>query len=178
MDTNGDWAAGPSDALPTMHIDREVSLTKPATIKVYDYWRARRGNRVVPLRKDIHPKDLKAYIGQVGLIEVKENDKGVDYLVRLAGSRLEEVMGPITGKLFSECLPSAIEVRWRMVCDEVRRSGGPLSVSGRVAHERRFWLQAEVFVGPLADENGKITQLLLGAETWSAPTGAPEKVPA
>lgn len=151
-----------------MRIDPEVMLTQATTIKIYDYWRARRGTRIMPARSDIQPKDMRGLLPHAGLIEAVGND----YRVRLAGTHAEEIMGQITGKLFHEFLTPEIEARWRSVCDEARRTRGPLSVTGRLAFQGKNWLQTETFVGPLGEEGQEITMLLLGFVAWSALEGA------
>lgn len=151
-----------------MRIDHEVALTREMPIKAYDYWRARRGTRIMPSRKDINPRDMREFVAHAGLIEVRPKAEGTDYVVRLVGTRAEEIFGQITGKAFSEFLPPEIEARWRRVCDEVRKTHGPVSVSGRLAFQGRTWLQTETFVGPLAEEGQEITMFLLGFASWPA----------
>jgi hypothetical protein len=145
-----------------MRIDHEVALTQAMPIKAYDYWRARRGTRIMPSRKDINPRDMREFLAHAGLIEVRPTADGIEYVVRLVGTKAEEIFGLITGKTFQEFLPPEIEARWRQVCDEVRKSRGPVSVSGRLAYQGRHWLQTETFVGPLAEEGQEITMFLLG----------------
>lgn len=178
MSTHGDWARRPSDSLPVMYIDPELALTKPATAKVYDYWRKCCAGGLMPARKSINPRDMKAFIGRVSLIEIRPKGQNVDYFVRLAGSQIEEVMGHITGRYFGEFLPPEVEARWRLVCDEIRRTGKPLRVAGRVAFQGKNWLQMEVFVGPLSDEKGEISMFLAGFETWPAVPGGSGEGPA
>jgi hypothetical protein len=178
MTTLCDRTSRPDDRLPALHIDSEVVLTQPLTIKTYDYWRACRGLRLMPTRADITPKGMKEFMTNVGLIEARPTALGVDYVVRLAGTRCEEVFGPITGKSFCDFLPPEIELRWRRVCDEARRTRGPLSVTGRIAFPGKDWLQSETFVGPLGEEGQEITMLLLGFVAWPALSGATGTGPA
>jgi hypothetical protein len=161
-----------------MRIDHEVALTQAMPIKAYDYWRARRGSRIMPTRQDINPRDMREFVASAGLIEARPMADGYEYLVRLAGTRIEEIMGPISGKLFSEFLPPEIEARWRLVCDEVRRSRGPVSISGRMAFQARHWLKTETFVGPLGEEGQEITMFLLGSASWTQLSDEETTVPA
>ena len=177
MTTRCDRTSRPGD-LPALHIDSEVVLTQPLTLKAYDYWRACRGARLMPTRADITPKGMKDFMTNIGLIEARPTALGIDYVVRLAGSRCEEVFGPITGKSFSDFLPPEIEVRWRRVCEEARRTRGPLSVTGRIAFPGKDWLQSETFVGPLGEEGQEITMLFLGFVAWPALSGATGTGPA
>lgn len=178
MSSQPDWAPRPTDHLPPMRIDHEVALTQVMTTKAYDYWRARRGSRIMPARKDINPRDMREFVASAGLIEARPTADGYEYQVRLAGTRIEEIMGPITGKLFSEFLPLEIEARWRRVCEEVRRSRGPVSITGRMAFQARHWLKTEAFVGPLGEDGQEITMFLLGAATWTDLPEGKSTVPA
>lgn len=161
-----------------MRIDHEVVLTQAMTIKAYDYWRARRSSRIMPARKDINPRDMREFLANAGLIEARPTADGFEYVVRLAGTRIEDIMGPITGKVFSEFLPPEIEGRWNKVCDEVRRSHGPVSIGGRMAFQGRNWLRMEGFVGPLGEEGQEITMFLLGVAAWADLSPETSDVPA
>jgi hypothetical protein len=136
MTTRCDRTPGPDDRSSALRIDPEVVLMQSVTTKVYDYWRACRGARIMPARADISPKGMKEFMTNVGLIEARPTALGVDYVVRVAGSHCEEVFGPITGKSFSDFLPPDNEVRWRRVCDEARRTRGPLSATTRISFPR------------------------------------------
>ncbi len=104
MNFSTDWASRPTDQLPPMRIDHEVVLTREMPIKAYDYWRARRGTRIMPSRKDINPRDMREFVAHAGLIEVRPKAEGTDYVVRLVGTQAEEIFGQITGKAFrSSC---------------------------------------------------------------------------
>jgi hypothetical protein len=167
MSSNADWAPRPTEKYPPMRIDHEVTLTQAMPIKAYDYWRARRANRIMPSRADISPRDMREFLAYAGLIEARKSADGTtDYLVRLAGTGAEEVLGPISGKMFHEFLPPEIETRWRQVCDEVYQSRGPVSVFTRMAMEDKNWLRTETFVGPLSDGGEEITMFLLGFAAW------------
>lgn len=151
-------------------LDHEVSLVHPKVIKVYEYWRACRGPRLMPDRKDIAPKGMRSFLPHAGLIDARHTGQRLEYVTRLAGTAIEEVMGPITGKAFSDYLEPEVEARWRVIYDDVRRTRGPLSATGRMAFQGRHWLQIETFIGPLADgeaeENAEITKFLVGFAAW------------
>ncbi len=178
MSSSGDWALRPSETLPALHIDREVSLTRPATIKAYDYWRARRGDRIMPARKDIRPGDMRQFLAHVALIEIRKTDTDYQFVVRLAGTQVEEFFGPVTGKAFSEFLSPPLLDRWNVVYAEALRTRGPLKVSGQVFYKGRRWLEMETFIGPLSGDDGEISQFFLGFVTWPIPAGDPSQTPA
>lgn len=159
-----------SRAVAPLVLDHEVALVHPMVIKVYEYWRACRGPRLMPERKDIAPKGMRSFLPHAGLIEARHIGQRFEYVTRLAGTAIEEVMGPITGKAFSDYLEPEVEARWRVTYDDVRQTRGPLSATGRMAFQGRHWLQIETFIGPLADggagENAEITKFLVGFAAW------------
>ena len=106
MTTRCDRTSRPGDRLPALHIDPEVVLTQPVTIKAYNYWRACRGARLMPARADITPKSMKDFMTNVGLIEARPTALGVDYVVRLAGSRCGRASGSRPRRPRNDC-------RWR-----------------------------------------------------------------
>ncbi len=86
----------------------------------------------------------------------------------LAGTRVEQIFGPIGGKSISEVLTEEIEARWRSyfdaVCDAVR----PLRISGRVAFENKIWLESEALIAPLGQAGEPVTMLFAALAAWPA----------
>lgn len=120
----------------------------------------------MPTRGEIIPRDMREFLAHVGLIErAALPDGGEDYSVRLAGGRIEEVFGTLSGQPIGATLPPETALRWRLVFNEVSRSLAPLAVSGRVAHANLRHLKYELFVGPLG-EGGVVTMLFGTMDIW------------
>lgn len=97
-----------------------LCAVKDARLKVLlDYWRGKRSAAPMPSRADIHPREFKAHLPRIFLIDVHE-DGGFSF--RLAGTaivdlfgceptgkRLEQAMGPQAGKLASAVFTAAAE---------------------------------------------------------------------
>jgi hypothetical protein len=80
-------------------IDTNAAFTRPATIKALEYWRSRKGDRVMPARADISPSALRSVLPQIALVEVPSaSDRPTAYVIRLAGDAIHQVFGPLTGK--------------------------------------------------------------------------------
>lgn|GEM_PF-656638 len=170
--SSDDWPLRPDTPVAALALDHEVTLTHPMVIKIYEYWRACRGVRLMPERRDITPKGMRSFLPYAGLVEAVQTPQRIEYLTRLAGTAIEQVMGPITGKLFSDYLTPEVEARWRVTYDDVRATRGPLSAHGRMAFQGRHWLQIETFIGPLADDgaadSAELTKFLVGFAAWPA----------
>ena len=155
-----------ADAMPPVVVDADAALARPLTIKACDYWRACRGDRAMPARKDISPQGMREFVNNVGLVEVRRSAGGaVDYSIRLAGARIDSVFGSITGKMLGAFLPPQIEARWRGVFDAAVAASAPISVASRVAFGRKEYLAAEVFLAPLG-EDGQVSMLFAAVEVW------------
>ncbi|HEY7978287.1 MAG TPA: PAS domain-containing protein [Rhizomicrobium sp.] len=152
--------------MPPVHIDRALNLTRASTIRGRDYWLALRGDRPMPARADISPRGMREFLPYVGLIELTAlPEGGEDYSVRLAGGKIEELFGSLTGQSIRDTLPPEIAARWRLVCEEVRRSRMPLAATGRVAFNNQRHLKQEVFIAPLG-ENGTVQMLFGVLDIW------------
>ncbi len=174
MSLPSDAALRTANDMPPMVIDGSLALVRPATIKARAYWDSIRGERTMPTRQDISPRGMREFLAHVVLFEIHElADGAIDYRIRLAGSVVEEVVGPIGGKPIGETLPPDIAHRWRTSLETVRKSTEPLRVTSRVAFQNESWLASEWFVAPLG-QDGKVAMLFGAADTWpvAQPPGA------
>ncbi len=150
-----------------MDFDWSLGLQRPETKQARDYWLSRAENGRLPSRASLSPSDMRTYAAHVGLIEVLGPSGKVDYRIRLAGSKWEEVFGRMGGRLIGEFLPKNIEARWREVFDAVRQTARPLRVTTRLAFRPRAWLATEMFVAPLSEDATHVTMLLMCFTSWS-----------
>ncbi|HVX57853.1 MAG TPA: PAS domain-containing protein, partial [Candidatus Saccharimonadales bacterium] len=125
-----------------------------------------RGERAMPSRTDISPRAMRDFLPFVGLLEwTSRPNGGEEYFVRLAGGKIEEIFGSITGQFIDQTLPPEIATRWRLVLDEVRKNGTPLAVSSRVAFNNLRHMKQELFVAPLG-EGGRETTIFGVLDIW------------
>lgn len=155
-----------SDDLPPVFVDRSLAMTRTATIKGRDYWNKLRGARPMPMRADVVPRDMREFLSHVGLVEIVSGANGaVDYTMRVAGGKIEEIFGSLTGQLIAKTLPQDTAARWRLVFEEIRKGGVPLAVSGRVAYANLRHLKYELFAAPLG-EDGTVSAILGVLDIW------------
>jgi len=154
-----DWAGCPANALPPIKIDRGLAFTRPMTAKALEYWQSVRGSRAMPSRKDISPQSMRTLVKHVALVEIRRGDGGnTDYFIRIAGGKIEDVFGSITGHRLPDFLPPKIEERWRFIFDTELEAAAPLRMTSRVAFASKTWLKVELFLAPLG-ESGEIPML-------------------
>jgi hypothetical protein len=154
--------------MPPVHIDRTLNhLTRAPVIRGRDYWLALRGDRAMPTRADISPREMREFLPHVGLIEsLPLPGGGEDYFVRIIGGKVEEIFGSLTGQFVQNTLPPEIAARWRVILDEVRRSKVPLVATSRVAFNNWRHLKQEVFIAPLGEGDGEVRMLFGALDIW------------
>ena len=73
----------------------------PRIDRLKAYWEERRGNRLVPLRRDIDPVDLKDLLPYIIIAELQRNPFRVRY--RLGGAAVNDALGyNIAGRYLDE----------------------------------------------------------------------------
>lgn len=156
------------DELPPLTIDLTVALTRPATIKAYQYWLSLKGGRAMPTRADITPAALREVLPQIALVDVpRPGEPSTAYVTRLAGDAIQRVFGPITGRPLNEIVAPELLPRWIRSFEAARNAAAPVRVASRVSFQKKTWLQAEVLFAPLG-EGGDITTLFAAIDIWPA----------
>jgi len=115
-----------------------------------EVWRAKAGERPMPQRSAITPRDLKDVLRNIVLIERIERNPS-RCRVRLVGTGLTGMLGDGTGKMIDEIVPPQLLPRWIACCDLVLDGGQPMRFMGRVHLQGREHLDAENLLVPLAN---------------------------
>lgn len=158
--------------LPPLDIDETASFRHPATREAAAHWAALLNGRAMPSRADLDPRALTKILPYMALIELRQKaDGSPDYFIRLAGTASEQVFGSVTGKLISEFLPPEVEARWQLALGTAVRTLRPIRTIGRIAFQRKTWLEAETFVAPLGNDGHTVSMLLIVLATWEAGNG-------
>jgi len=138
--------------LPRIVFDPTLVFVHPRLIEAYAYWKDRCGSRPLPRRADLNPVAMRNFITHVGLFDVhRGSDGSVDYFVRLAGARIDDVFGRRGGRPLTDGLPPHIASRWRKSVDRVLESRGPIRLRSRIAYENKIWMDGEGLCAPLGE---------------------------
>ena len=132
--------------------DPGLAFTDPSYERLLEVWRAKAGDRKMPSRTDITPRDLKDVLRNIVVFERLDKEPS-RYMFRLIGTALTEVAGHVTGKTFEESIPAELVPRWIECGDLVLDGGQPLRFLGRVHLSGREYLDAEHLYLPLANDN-------------------------
>jgi hypothetical protein len=68
-----------------------AQLTSDDLVQLFDYWRARRGTKAMPARKDIDPLDIRRHLPRLMLMDVLEEPLRMRY--RLIGTDVVAATG-------------------------------------------------------------------------------------
>jgi hypothetical protein len=115
-------------------------------------WRTKAGDRKMPARSQMTPRDLKDVLRNIVVVErIAQNPSR--YRWRVIGSGLTEIAGHVTGKTFEESVPAELVPRWNECMDLILAAEEPLRFIGRVHFRGREYLDAEHLYVPLANDN-------------------------
>ncbi len=134
------------------YCDPSLAFSDPSYHNLLDIWRAKAGERKMPSRSQMTPRDLKDHLRNLVIFErIAKNPS--DFIYRLIGTKLTEVAGHVTGKTLAETVPPEILPRWIECGDLILDGGQPLRFLGRVHLQGREYLDAEHLYVPLANDN-------------------------
>jgi hypothetical protein len=164
-------SSGASESIggdPPIMVDRQLGFLHPANRDALAYWRSKSRDRAMPSRAQIDPIDMRGFLANVGLAEVTIEPRGAPrYRIRLAGTIIEEVFGPVTGQPLDEALPPPIAERWRRIFDVAFAARAPIRATTRVIHEGKSFLTAEVLMAPLSEDEKTISMLFASGAFWT-----------
>jgi hypothetical protein len=134
------------------HCDPGLAFTDDYHEPLLRLWRAKAAVGTVPRRSDFTPRDLKDVLRNIVIFE-RVAQMPSRYRWRLIGSRVTEVAGHHTGKMFEETLSPDHVTRWVNCYDMVLDGGQPLRFLGRVHLKGHEYLDADNLFVPLTDDN-------------------------
>ena len=156
-------------SLPPIGLDASLAFEHPKTVAALAYWRSKLDGRRMPSRADVDPRQMRGFMPNIALVELRHAPDGSrDYFIRLAGTAIDQVFGPLAGHLIGEFLPPEIELRWRRMLDAARDAGAPIRTIGRVAFQAKHWLECETLIAPLGFDGRMVSMFFVAVATWEA----------
>ena len=136
--------------------DPTLAFSNPVHLGFLSLWQSKSGTRAMPAKSEITPRDLKDFLRDIVVIHrVAENPS--QFVWRLIGTKVGEVVGHNTGKTLEESAPPELCARWIECGDLILDGGQPLRFLGRVHLTGREYLDAENLFVPLANDEGRPT---------------------
>jgi hypothetical protein len=136
--------------------DPSLMFSEPSYERLLNLWRSKTGDRPMPKRSEMTPRDLKDVLRHLIILERVERSPS-RYRVRLLGTSLTTMAGDRTGKLLEEVIPADHLPRWVVCADLILDGGTPMRFLGRVHLQGKEYLNAENLFVPLANDNGEPT---------------------
>jgi hypothetical protein len=133
-------------------VDPTLAFSDASYDQLLNLWRTKAGNRKMPRRSEITPRDLKDVLRHLLISERVSMDPS-QYRWKLIGTSLTSILGEHTGKTFEESIPPEHVSRWNRCGDMILDGGQPLRFLGRVHINGRDYLDAENLFVPLANDN-------------------------
>ncbi len=135
------------------------TLEHPDLKATYDYWRRVTGDRPMPARAEISPKELRQTLRTIHIYDVL--DGGADYRLRLVGTGVfPGLSDDQTGKLLSEHPDPGIRLRFAGALNHVVANVAPVrSISLRKTGQMLYDAHTEGLWLPLG-QDGRVEHVL------------------
>ncbi|WP_366655084.1 PAS domain-containing protein [Fodinicurvata sp. EGI_FJ10296] len=140
----------------------EAHAQEPRLGDLVEFWNECRGGRSMPSRADLDVIDLKPWLGNLILLEVRHDP--LDYFYRVFGSLISQnTSRDLTGKWLSECIDAgAAPASSRDSYNKVLSHRAPLyQVQSQEVTPGRLWQVVRVLL-PLSNENDQINHIIVG----------------
>jgi len=154
-----DYVAEGAAARPPIVVDYDLKFRHPYLGAALAYWRACCRDRAMPARADLDPVDMRKFLPNVLLAEVVAGRRGPEIRMRLAGTEIEAVFGPMTGKALADALPRDMVARWALLAETVLAARGPVRFVTRIAHLGQEFITAEAVAAPLSSNGTDIDMM-------------------
>lgn len=128
---------------------------------LYDWWLASKGNRAMPSRPELDPKDLIKILPYIYMVDIVNG--GDEYVIRLHGTALAEMMGvDCTGlRLWRDKETGQFGKAWRgKIYDQVYKNRMPVFYKFHLGDFGKNHIVTENILLPMSDKNGDFSILL------------------
>ena len=142
------------------NLDPALRLTDKRLVDILRYWQDKRGDRLMPSRRDIDVLELKAHIGRLHFIEVEYAPFRLRY--RLIGTDTTEALDrDMTGRYFDEIYPPDILADAEQAFLWIAENRKPLRQFGQAVYANKSAYMFEIINLPLS-EDGVTVNMVLG----------------
>ena len=137
-----------------------ATIAHPQLERVYEYWKAKKAERLAPARRDIDPIDLRDVLPGTLLIDVARNPWRFSY--RLAGTLTERIHGvDLTGRSIDQLKPQAFADLLRGDLIELAERAQPQLVYLEFINQMGVQRGYQVLRLPLSSDGSTIDMILI-----------------
>lgn len=133
----------------------------PVLVRLFSYWDAKRGGRLMPSRADIDPVELRGLVHNVMLYDVVAPEL---YRIRLVGQAIVDFVGTNnTGKFAADTLPPDAGKRMTEILNSVVANRAPRFRAGYAYWQRdKSYRKFEACFLPLSPDDRTVDKILAG----------------
>lgn len=147
----------------------ETTIRSKTNLAALHYWFGLAGVNSLPLKQDLNPPDMVAFIRNVVLLDVRYDP--LDFRYRLIGGTVRyHLKEDLTGKWMAEIPHNAAPSKIHSALSEVVHNQMPTSTEIPYVGPRAAYATAEDLVMPLVDETGLVTNLMVTVDYFSRNT--------
>jgi hypothetical protein len=142
------------------NVESLAALTADAAlVRLYAYWRERRGAKRYPARRDIDPLDFGFALGRVSLVDVLGIPRRFRY--RLVATILTEHLGyEMTGKYLDQIPETEMRAYTARLYAAALGQASPFFARDEIVLDGRQW-KNEALVLPLSSDDRSIDMLMI-----------------
>ena len=143
--------------------DPSLAFVAPGLCAALDVWRAKAGDRRWPSRTAMAPRDMKAFLTDLSILDVEHSKGALRFKARLTGSNLARTFGSAAGQYLDEVVPVPFLERWQSMLKLALDVGGPVRTVSKVEFRQQDYLEVESFYAPLGDSEVQPDAILVVA---------------
>ena len=147
--------------LPPIALEPAGECASPEVRDGLAYWHRKAAGREMPLHADIRPEEIPHLLPWICLFEMRRENGSPGLFPRLAGSKFEEVFGPIHNKPLETVLAPEIVERWQGAGRALIEARVPLHAVGEVLHENKTFIRFELVLAPLSRSGDGLDMMFL-----------------
>lgn len=147
--------------LPPIALDTDLDCETPEVREGLAYWQSKAAGREMPLRADIRPEEIPRLLPFISLFEIRRQSGFLEIFPRIAGSRFEDVFGPIHNRPLSTVVAPEIRERWLGATRTMMEARQPLLGRGEVLHEDKTFIRFEILLAPLSRTGEELDMIFL-----------------
>jgi hypothetical protein len=149
--------------------DPDLNFSDTRLRDLLNYWRDKRGDRLMPARGDIDVLEIKSHIGRLHITEFEHNPFRMRY--RLIGTTSTNIVGrDMTGRYFDEIYPPDIFAGMRDLYWWIAENKRPLRGLGSAIFANKSIYNFETVNLPLSDD-GETVNMAVGEIIYTLASG-------
>lgn len=127
---------------------------------MYRYWLNQRGDCTMPARRNIEPRDIRALLPHVFLVDVMPAGR---YRFRLVGTHIVEHIGDVTGQYLDEAASDEHYQRTKRHFDIVSQQPSIHYLASELYWRERSWTIYRRLLMPLSDDGLTVNMMIAAA---------------